>query len=51
MGSADSAAPLIWQPRIPAHRHLAADPRSIPRGHLRERGSGNGGASDPATVL
>lgn len=31
MASADAAEPLIWRPRLPAHRRLAADPRDFRR--------------------
>lgn len=37
MASSDSTEPLIWRPRIPAHRRLAADPRDFRRFRCGER--------------
>ncbi|MEB3183171.1 MAG: hypothetical protein VKN15_02120 [Cyanobacteriota bacterium] len=37
MASADSTEPLIWRPRLPAHRRLAADPRDFRRFHCGQR--------------
>ena len=37
MARAESSQPLIWRPRTPAHRRLAADPRDFRRFHCGDR--------------